>query len=126
MSDFEKLEEFFKFLSDKESKINNTKNQINNSTSIFDANKLMKTYFDHLNKFKYFYFIPKDNTKISQANLNLAIELKSMSKYYYYQSYILGANILYIMLITNPKKYVLSFYSLLSLGVASGVTNWYQ
>jgi len=79
--------------------------------------------WNELNLIKYFKYIAKDNTKISQAKLNLAVELKTLLKYYHIQSQILGINALYFLFIFGKSKTLIGLTS--SILFASSMSFFY-
>jgi len=121
MSDLEKLEKFYNFLlSTKSRKIKEI------PRNYLGIKETIKTYFDNFNKLLYFNYILKDNTKETLAKLNLAIDFRCMMKYYEFQSYFLGATVLYFMLLFSKKKNIFGLFSIFSCVTALGVTFWYQ
>lgn len=121
MADLQKLENFYKYLIPS----NGEKIKVPPKNYLM-IQQMAKNYFDQFNKFSYFNFIMKDNTKESSAKLNLAIDFKCMMKYYQLQSCLVGVNVLYLMLLIPQRKNIFSFYSIISYLSALGITFWYQ
>ncbi len=121
MSELERLENFYNFL-----KSSKSKNKLDTPKNYLYFTQLGKTYTDQIYKFSYFNYIIKDHTKESNAKLNLAIDFKSMLTFYQYQSYLIGANVLYIMLMIPQRKNIFSFFYILSYITSFGVTFMYQ
>lgn len=89
-----------------------------------DVTGIRKYFSKYINEYKminYFRYIAKDNTKFSEAKLNLAIELKTLLNYYQVHSYILGMNILYFALLLKRKN-VFGINTIISLGLVSFVS----
>jgi hypothetical protein len=108
--ELDKLKSFYEYLKDERSKTQNIEMK-----NMRDLKNYFSSYFTFLKKFDYFKFIPKDTTKLSEANIKLAIEMNCMLKYYRFQSYIIGANYLYFALLFSRKKSVFSITSFFAL-----------
>jgi hypothetical protein len=116
-NDFNKLEKFFTFL--KENK--NEKKEIQFNQDITGIKGYYDKYVNELKKIDYFHFIPKDNSKLSEANTRLAFELKTLLKYYQFQSYIVAINSLYFLLIFSKRTNAFSMKSLMFTVIAAAL-----
>lgn len=109
---------------------NNEKKDLRKDLEIFsdilEGEKQHKFSFNIFKTFtlnNYFNYLLKDSTKISEAKLKLAIDLKALSKSYSYKSYLYGINILYFLLLLDSKKHIISFRMALILVCTTAFTS---
>jgi hypothetical protein len=109
--EFTKLENFVNFLKNEDNELKNPNNNL-----LTKSISKIKNHFKYL---QYFDFINKDNTKISNANLNLMIELKSIMKSNNIKSYISSFTFLYFLTLFTKRRspIKLVFYIFLTSGV---------
>jgi hypothetical protein len=82
--------------------------------------KKFSGYLNYFRYFNYFNYVPKENTKLSQSNLQLAIELKTISKAESFKCYLGGLTLLYLLTLADKKKSVFG-YKMTSYMLGSGI-----
>lgn len=123
-SELDNLEDFIKLLKSRKGKDINKFNinfDENKSQDVIGIKQFFNKYINELKFHSYFNFIPKDSSKISENKFKLAVELKSILNYYQFQSYIIGANSLYFLLLFQKRKHFFSPQTLFSMFVSSGI-----